>query len=419
MKYLFILIFAVTALFGVAQVDITSNLVLCLPMNGNANDFSGNNNNGVVSGATFTTNRFGASNSAYHFNGVNNFISVPSSTSISNIENSDELTISAWCNPKNWYMNWNIFAILEKYNPNSDSGWGLMLVSANAAPGVDITFIHDYSLMAYQNSTVGVVLGQWAFFSVTYSKSSQLTKFYKDGVLIQTYNNAGAQLENTGAGPVQIGYSQLGPNEYSDGDIDDVRMYNRALTGQEINTLYQQEYSCSGELRPVATFSISKKQVCTRQSVLLTDQSLNTPTSWNWQMQGGTPSTSSLSNPTVSFANPGTYTITLTSSNGAGQSNTSVQTITVSACTAIAEQLDKSSPEVYPNPSHGKLYVSNPGNNSIEMYNLLGQKMDVTKIQINENVIELLFDKQLHGIYLLHLSADQGSYLKTTRISIE
>ncbi|MBK6634282.1 MAG: hypothetical protein IPG38_08130 [Chitinophagaceae bacterium] len=36
----------------------------------------GNDNNGVVSGASLTTDRFGNSNKAYNFNGANNFISV-------------------------------------------------------------------------------------------------------------------------------------------------------------------------------------------------------------------------------------------------------------------------------------------------------------------------------------------------------
>jgi|GEM_PF-5565438 len=55
-----------------SQVDLVSNLKVCMPFNGNANDFSGNSNNGTVSSATLTTDRFGQPNKAYAFNGNNN-----------------------------------------------------------------------------------------------------------------------------------------------------------------------------------------------------------------------------------------------------------------------------------------------------------------------------------------------------------
>ena len=55
----------------------TTGLVGWWPFNGNANDESGNGNNGAVVGATLTTDRFSSTNSAYSFNGVNNRIDLP------------------------------------------------------------------------------------------------------------------------------------------------------------------------------------------------------------------------------------------------------------------------------------------------------------------------------------------------------
>ena len=55
---------------------------LLLHLNGNSNDSSGNGNNGTVYGATLTTDRFGNANSANSFNGTNNYIEIPNSTSI-------------------------------------------------------------------------------------------------------------------------------------------------------------------------------------------------------------------------------------------------------------------------------------------------------------------------------------------------
>jgi hypothetical protein len=75
MKKLFILfaLFAhVVAAQNVPNYVPTNGLVGWWPFNGNANDLSGNGNNGVVNGATLTTDRFGYANKAYDFNSNNN-----------------------------------------------------------------------------------------------------------------------------------------------------------------------------------------------------------------------------------------------------------------------------------------------------------------------------------------------------------
>jgi hypothetical protein len=73
----------------------TNGLVGWWPFNGNANDESGNGNNGTVNGATLTTDRNGVANSAYSFDGINDLIiagtnGIPITTAIS---------ISVWIKP--------------------------------------------------------------------------------------------------------------------------------------------------------------------------------------------------------------------------------------------------------------------------------------------------------------------------------
>jgi hypothetical protein len=80
----FLIIFA-SAMTMSAQVPAyvpTNGLAGWWPFTGNANDLSGNGNNGTVSGATLTADRFGTIGAAYKFNGTSDHISVPSSTSI-------------------------------------------------------------------------------------------------------------------------------------------------------------------------------------------------------------------------------------------------------------------------------------------------------------------------------------------------
>jgi len=79
-------------LFG----QINSGLVAYYPFNGNANDESGNGNNGILFGASLTSDRFGLINKAYSFNGNGQYISLPASISISR-----DISISFWIKSSN------------------------------------------------------------------------------------------------------------------------------------------------------------------------------------------------------------------------------------------------------------------------------------------------------------------------------
>lgn len=75
---------------------------------------------------------------------------------------------------------------------------------------------------------------------------------------------------------------------------------------------------------PTANFSASKTTICPGQSVIFTDLSTGNPTTWSWSFQGGTPSTASVQNPTVTYNTPGTYSVSLTASNSNGTNTYSV-----------------------------------------------------------------------------------------------
>ncbi len=71
-------------------------------------------------------------------------------------------------------------------------------------------------------------------------------------------------------------------------------------------------------LVPVADFSADNTSVAEGGTVNFTDLSTNEPTAWSWTFTGGTPSSSTAQNPSVTYANAGTYDVTLTSTNSAG-----------------------------------------------------------------------------------------------------
>ena len=69
---------------------------------------------------------------------------------------------------------------------------------------------------------------------------------------------------------------------------------------------------------PVAAFTANETTVLYGNSVNFTDQSTNSPTSWSWTFEGGTPSTSTAQNPTVTYNTTGTYGVTLVATNAEG-----------------------------------------------------------------------------------------------------
>lgn len=89
-------------------------------------------------------------------------------------------------------------------------------------------------------------------------------------------------------------------------------------------------------VKPVAAFSGTPTSACGSATVQYTDQSTANPTSWEWSFPGGTPTTSTLQNPTVTYNAPGSYTATLIAINSAGR-DTVVRTnyITVNAIPSL------------------------------------------------------------------------------------
>lgn len=100
-------------------------------------------------------------------------------------------------------------------------------------------------------------------------------------------------------------------------------------------------YGCSSTSQtfnnspPTANFTTSASK-CEGQPITLTDNSTYGPTSWNWTMTGGTPASSTLQNPSVTYSTSGTYTVTLISTNQSGASSPLSYTVTVNTNPTVA-----------------------------------------------------------------------------------
>src|SRR6185312_8036339 len=90
-----------TCLQSFSQVNLNSGLMAYYPFTGNANDASGNANNPIFNNATLTQDRFGNPNSAYSFNGTDNYIRIRNSTTLNS---SNQISICAWVKVAGFYQ---------------------------------------------------------------------------------------------------------------------------------------------------------------------------------------------------------------------------------------------------------------------------------------------------------------------------
>ena len=228
--------FALTTQTICAQVPSyvpTNGLVGYWPFNGNANDESGNGNNGSVNGATLTTDRFGNSNSAYNFNGNNTHIAVPSNNSLQLINN---YTINGWFNA-NIFFNTNISdrSIVSKVQSTGWYGGYEVMVGGTSN---DITHVGNVGGNNFNVGSTGYSINTWYMFTATYN--GNVMNLYMNGVLVNSQPKSG-NLDTSNL-PLIFGMRD-GNFQFFNGKIDDIGIWNRALTQQEITNLYNANLS--------------------------------------------------------------------------------------------------------------------------------------------------------------------------------
>lgn len=192
----------------------TNGLVARYPFNGNANDESGNGNNGVVNGASLTTDRKGNSNSAYSFNGLNNSIST-------SFKPSNIFSISLWFKPNSSQVeNAGLFSTYYDYD-----FYGCYLSFNN---GIFYLFFDGNN--GTQLSTVNLSYNNWNNIVIT-----------SDGSIINVFLNKNI-IKSISGKTTHVGNIIFGDSRYNDrffrGSIDDILIYNRALSGDEVLQIY-------------------------------------------------------------------------------------------------------------------------------------------------------------------------------------
>jgi len=206
--------------------SLKTGLVAYYPFNGNANDISGNNNNGVITSVTSSADRFGIANTAYTFSGGN--IAVPMTTELAM---TGDRTFSCWFKAngsqtggriyENTYLNSGI----GLYNGNKLDAWHCS--NGQSRNVVNITF---------------GTLREWHHLVYVADATNSLGKVYIDGALSGTMSATSSSCPSSWLGAyMRFGLGASG--EVFNGSLDDIGIWNRSLTETEIRQLYNNNIS--------------------------------------------------------------------------------------------------------------------------------------------------------------------------------
>jgi len=333
------LILLFSALFTTMSFAQTPNyvpangLVGYWPFNGNANDESGNGNNGTVNGATLATDRFGNAYSAYSFNGNGNHIEIPNSPSL----NPSQISFSFW-----GFFNSGNCAVLDKVDQSSPENYGYSLVhnflnENGFFSGWNTTGQCNWpDLTGYTFGPNGIVANSnWVNVTVTIDGSG-LCKQYVNGQLSHTYSWLPLNTCSSINSKLFIGRQWLGDPCWMNGKLDDIGIWNRALTPQEITNLY------TSTVPPTAAVLSGDATICAGSLTNLSVAVTGGTTPYTVTVTDGTNNYSATGASPVSIAVSPTstsiYTIVSVTGGGTGTGNAGSATVTVApfAASSIA-----------------------------------------------------------------------------------
>jgi hypothetical protein len=254
-------LFCINAFAQVPNYVSTNGLVGYWPFNGNANDESGNGNNGTVNGATLTADRFGVANKAYSFDGLNDLITISAQ---STINPQSDYSVSLWFNSPVSDFNGAFLSMGTWFCKLGHDNPGLFYKDEI---GNQANNWYEQAHFLYQPS-----INNWH--NLIILKSNNNVDLYIDTIFVGNMTTYGFSNFNPSS-LIQFGYYCC--QEYFLGSLDDIGIWNRKINLNEIHTLFE---SCQLNV----TTQPSSQNVAT--SVATCQMSVNTSaTVQNYQWQ--------------------------------------------------------------------------------------------------------------------------------------
>ncbi len=420
----------------------TNGLVGWWPFNGNANDESGNGNNGTVNGATLTTDRNGVANKAYSFDGMDDFIST--SNDLNSYANG--ITINAWVNVTNANSSNNAQFFVSKAwdqtNGHYKIGWD------------NNTIFGDVNDLTQGSVSIPQTIPFNNYKNICFVYDNNSLKLFLNGVLLnsQTYTSSIPTSNNPILFGKHNGFDVL-TYYYFSGNLDDIGIWNRSLNECEIQDLYNSQLnSVSGSI------SVSPQPATIGSSVLLSTASQTQNVQWqtapaalNWQnvpnnanYSGGTTNSLTVSNVQLSNHNQ-PFRVIASAGNCTDTSNvasiliadTCITNVTVyeTLLTTVTDTLiinttlslpapnNENTILIYPNPASDHITIDN-GNYTamagytIKIENNAGQQVFQSLINQAQFYVDLSTWTG-NGLYFVHLIDPQNNTVTVRKIVLQ
>ncbi|MES1223305.1 MAG: LamG domain-containing protein, partial [Bacteroidota bacterium] len=233
--YFFLLLLSFSTSLN-AQINLNRGLVAYYPFNGNANDASGNDLNGsLFNGPQLTTDKSGNPNSAYYFDGIDDYIEIADDPKL-RIRDSFTVSLMYYVDPANALMGGTLIQKRERSaGRNSSFDVGVGASGAVAAVKTNNNCSDAANGWNYTSFSSPPSLGQWYCLVVTYKTG--VLNFYIDGSLISSTVTAATKIDSCEGGNVRIARHLDFDPLYFKGKVDEVRLYNRAINVDEIYSL--------------------------------------------------------------------------------------------------------------------------------------------------------------------------------------
>jgi len=212
------------------SAQLKNGLVAYYPFNGNANDESGNGNNGVKFNVINSNNRFGTPNSSFYFSSVDCSPRIEATVNTSFITTA--LTISIWVKKvgNGCYAPRILDFATSPINGPGQLQWGF---------GYNNTWGLDHAIGNFTNNFGVYPIGPDVWTHLVYTNDGTTCKFYQNGQLINWTSVNGLPIL---ARNLTIGRMNHPAYDAFNGNLDDIGVWNRGLTAEEIKFLYDNDF---------------------------------------------------------------------------------------------------------------------------------------------------------------------------------
>jgi hypothetical protein len=207
-----------------SRVDLAAGLIAHIVMDGKPRDLAAPSAEFRIQGATATADRFGKEGGAYRFNGKSNLISVSGNAALRTV---GSLTVGAWIRPRvaTGYAAW----ISQPRGTGWGSTWRVGFGASPTAQWGATTLTERWT--DYWVNGDAIQPGQWTFVAAVFDQTLGTLRLYHDGKLVKEF--FGLKPWAASGAPLLIGV-QRDDGIYFDGEIGEIKIYNRTLNAAEV-----------------------------------------------------------------------------------------------------------------------------------------------------------------------------------------